>query len=211
MKKSFTVLSLLGALAGTASAAPYVLPSPQPGALTPYDWQPVYAIEGLYSIGDGDDAPDTYGIRGSFNLYNNAESTVRHQFNVNVGFETGDETFSDAYGSVNVDMWKLPVTVGYDINLAITDSVLLYAGGKAGYAWGNIELDSEGVTSDDTVGGFTFSVGGGLKIQCSDAVYVKAGYEFTRTYFDDCSFYGSAPSNVNMSQHVISLGIGCQF
>ena len=210
MKKCLSIITLLGALAGTASAAPYVLPSPQPGALTPYDMQPVYAIEGLYAIGDDGDDPDTWGVRGSFNLYSSADSTVRHQFNINVGYETGDESerVHDIY--TEVDMYKIPVTLGYDLNLALTDSFMIYLGGKAGYAFGDIDLTVEDQTWGDNAGGFTFSVGGGLKIQCSDSVYVKAGYEFTRTYFGDCNF-GGATQNVITGQHVISVGLGCQF
>lgn len=209
MKKCLSIITLLGALAGTASAAPYVLPSPQPGALTPYDMQPVYAVEGLYAIGD-DDTPDTWGVRGSFNLYSSADSTVRHQFNINVGYETGDESdYTDGIYS-KVDMYKIPVTAGYDLNLALTDSFMIYVGGKAGYAFGDMDITVENETWSETVGGFTFSVGGGLKIQCSDAVYLKAGYEFTRTYFGDSKFGGST-QNIIIGQHVISVGLGCQF
>ena len=205
MKKCLSIITLLGALAGTASAAPYVLPSPQPGALTPYDMQPVYAIEGLYAIGD-DDTPDTWGVRGSFNLYSSADSTVRHQFNINVGYETGDESeYSDGIYS-KVDMYKIPITAGYDLNIGLTDDIFLTIGGKAGYTMGEIETD----WGSDDIDGFTFRVGGGLKIQCSDAVYLKAGYEFTRTYFGDSKFGGST-QNIILGQHVISVGLGCQF
>ena len=209
MKKCLSIITLLGALAGTASAAPYVLPSPQPGALTPYDMQPVYAIEGLYAIGD-DSSVDTWGVRGSFNLYSNADSTVRHQFSINVGYEAGEETDKEDDISIKVEESKIPVTAGYDMNIALTDSFMLYIGGKAGYAFGDIDVTVEDETWGDSVGGFTFSVGGGMKIQCSDSVYVKAGYEFARTYYGDCGPKG-ATSNVITSQHVISLGIGCQF
>ncbi|MBQ4613937.1 MAG: porin family protein [Akkermansia sp.] len=211
MKKCLSIITLLGALSGVASAAPYVLPSPQPGALTPYDWQPVYAIEGLYSIADSSDDPDMWGVRGSLNLYSSADSIARHQFNINVGYETGDESYTpDGDINIEVDAYKIPVTVGYDINLALTDSFMLYAGGKAGYAFGDIDVTVDSTTYGDNAGGFTFSVGGGIKIQCSDAIYVKAGYEFTRTYFGDCNF-GGATQNVIMGHHVFSVGIGSQF
>lgn len=199
MKKLLSIATLLGALTGAASAAPYVLPSPQPGALTPYDIQPVYSIEGLYGIAQDSEDPDTWGVRGSLSLYSDASSDVRHQFTLSVAGQWGSET-NDA--GEDVDLFLLPVTLGYDFNLEIVDSVFLYAGAKAGYAWADLEVDSD----SKSTGGFTWSVGAGLKVQCSDSIYVKAGYEFGRTYFDDVrgkdEIYG---------QHVISVGVGCQF
>lgn len=192
MKKLLSIASILAALVGTASAAPYYLPSPQPGALTPYDMQPVYAIDAIYAVGDGD-MIDTYGVRGSFNLYNDAEGTFRHQFNVGVGYECGD----DKIDKIDTDIYLVPITAGYDLNIELADDIFLTIGGKAGYTMGEIETDGE----SDNIDGFTFRVGGGLKVQCSDAVYVRAGYEFGRTFTDPDNF----------GQHIISIGIGCQF
>lgn len=192
MKKLLSIASILAVLAGTASAAPYYLPSPQPGALTPYDMQPVYAIDAIYAVGDGD-MMDTYGVRGSFNLYNDAEGTFRHQFNVGVGYECGD----DKIDKIDTDIYLVPITAGYDLNIELADDIFLTIGGKAGYTMGEIEADGE----SDNIDGFTFRVGGGLKVQCSDAVYVRAGYEFGRTFTDPDNF----------GQHIISIGIGCQF
>lgn len=192
MKKLLSIASILAALAGTASAAPYYLPSPQYGALTPYDMQPVYAIDATYAIGDGD-MIDTWGVRGSFNLYNDAEGTFRHQFNVGVGYEFGDEKVDN----IDTDIYLIPITAGYDLNIELVDDLLLTLGGKVGYSMGEVETD---LGSDD-IDGFTFRVGAGLKIQCSEAVYVRAGYEFGRTYTDPDNF----------GQHIISIGVGCQF
>lgn len=192
MKKLLSIASILAVLAGTASAAPYYLPSPQPGALTPYDMQPVYAIDAIYAIGD-DDMMDTYGVRGSFNLYNDAEGTFRHQFNVGVGYEYGD----DKIDNIDTDIYLIPITAGYDLNIGLTDDIFLTIGGKAGYTMGEIETD----WGSDDIDGFTFRVGGGLKIQCSDAVYIRAGYEFGRTFTDSDNF----------GQHIITIGVGCQF
>ena len=193
MKKLLSIASILTALAGTASAAPYYLPSPQYGALTPYDMQPVYAIDAIYAVGDGE-MLDTWGVRGSFNLYNDAEGTFRHQFNVGVGYECGE----DKIDSINTEIYLIPVTAGYDLNIELTDGILLTIGGKAGYSMGKIK-DDEGYS--DNIDGFTFRVGGGLKVQCSEAVYIRAGYEFGRTFTDDDNF----------GQHIISVGVGCQF
>ena len=206
MKKHFTILMLLAALSGGASASPYVLPSAQPGALTPYDWQPVYAIEGLYSMGDSRHTPDTWGVRGSLNLYSNAINTVRNQFGLYAGFESG----SQSEHGLKVDMRKIPLTLGYDLNLALTDHFMIYMGGKTGYAFGHLKASNPHFSSSQHPGGFTFSLGGGIKYQCSESIYLKAGYEFSRTYFRDCHF-GSGSQRWTPSQHVISIGVGCLF
>ncbi len=206
MKQFLSAITLLGALAGAASAAPYVLPSPQPGALTPYDWQPVYAIEGLYSIAQDRDMPDTKGLRASLNLYNSGEDTFRHQFSLNVAPAWGSDDYTLPFGAKeDVDLFIMPVTLGYTLNIELTDSVMLYLGGKAGYAWSHSKVSVDDVSDSESAGGFTYSVGAGLKVQCSDSVYVQAGYEFGRSYLDynaDDVIYGA---------HTISLGIGAQF
>lgn len=198
MKKVLSLVTLLGVLSGAATAAPYVLPSNQPGALTPYDIQPVYSVEGLYAIADDSDDPDTAGVRLSFSLYSDAASDVRHQLKLSVAPMWGSEEYEDG---CDMDLFMAPVTVGYEANIELTDSTLLYLGAKAGYAWAEFE---DGDYSANT-GGFTFSVGGGLKFMCSDSVYLNVGYEFGRTYFD------KGDIDYIMGQHIISVGVGCQF
>lgn len=209
-------MALLAALAGTASAAPYVLPSPQPGALTPNDWQPVYAIEAIYSINDGPnsfmDVPDTWGVRGSFNLYSDASESIRHQFSLNAAPQWGTEKEHDRIIpglNEKLDVFLVPVTLGYDLNIGITDSVFLDLGAKAGYNFAHVDykVSGEGLSESDSsyIHGFTYSVGAGLKVQCSDAIYVRAGYEFGRTFFD------THDSKLNVNHHIISVGVGCQF
>lgn len=200
MKKLLSVVTLLGALSGAASAAPYVLPSPAGGALTPYDWQPVYSAEGLYSFAADSDDADLLGVRGSFSLYSNAESSVRHQFNVNIGYMAGDKSKE----GWKADFEMIPLTLGYNINLGLTDSVFVYLGAKAGYAW--LDVDFSGSTH--SFGGFTYSVGAGLKVQCSSSIYVNVGYEFGRTYFDTDR---PNTSHYIYGAHTVVLGIGCTF
>ncbi len=195
MKKLLSIASILAVLAGTASAAPYYLPAPQGGALTPYDMQPVYAIDAIYSIGD-DEMIDTWGVRGSFNLYNDAEGTFRHQFSLSAGYEIGDQA---VHGS-DVEVWQAPLLAGYDLNIELIDDVFLTVGAKGGYTLGEFEVD----TVANNFNGFTFRAGGGFKVQCSESTYVRVGYEFGRSYIHEkgASTFG---------QHVISLGVGCQF
>lgn len=208
MKKILSLVTLLGMMVGTASAAPYYMPQPAGGSLTPYDWQPVYSIEGVYSFVDGDSLPDTYGARLNFSLYNNAVSSVRHQFSINAGYESGSDTFTEEGFRFKTELSRIPITLGYDANIVLTDHVMLDLGAKAGYAFGEIEGKTDLGSISDTIGGFTFSLGAGIKIQCSESIYVKAGYEFSRT------FYGRAIDdefNANYGQHSIVIGVGALF
>ena len=224
MKKVLSLVTLLAALAGAASAAPYYLPSPAGGALTPYDWQPVYSVEAAYNFAEGDVAPDTYGARLNFSLYNNAASSVRHQFGITLGYEQGDHDvsvpYNDTDSKLNVELKRIPLTLGYDINLGITDSVFIDLGAKAGYAWGSIDStitedgNYEGASVKENLGGFTFSLGAGVKVQCSDSVYVKLGYEFSRTFFGKISspdFNYGEPRSLNYGNHSVVFSIGCLF
>ena len=205
MKKLLSTMTVLACLAGAANAAPYVLPENQPGALTVYDWTPEYGIDALYAIGDEDTVPDMWGARASFSLYSQQRASVRHQFSLNVAYETGDKTIKTAGYSIKNDMHVLPITLGYNVYLAMTDEVALYLGGKAGYTIGEAEYKAAQYKHTVDTDGFNFTVGAGLHIQCSDAVYVRLGYEFGRTYVDKHDVKG------NFGQHIISLGVGCQF
>ena len=186
MKKILSVVTLLAALSGAASAY-------QTGALTPYDMQPVYSVEGLYGITKGNETPDTYGGRLSFSMYSDAASDLRHQFTLSVAGLWGSQTCEDG---CDEDVQMIPVTVGYTANIEITDELLFTVGAKAGYAF--CEYNSE------SADGFTYSVGAGLKYMCSDAVYLQVGYEYSDTKI-------GVDEKDNYSQHIISVGVGCQF
>ncbi len=227
MNRFLPVLPLLGALVGTATAAPYVLPSPQPGALTPYDWQPVYTIEGLYSFAADENRTDTCGLRGSFNLYNTGTGTFRHQFNINVAAAWGNDRVNLSHllplpatplaeRHTRLGLFLMPVTMGYNLNIELLEDVMLYLGAKAGYAWSHgklkvTELSAEGQrfyhSHSRSAGGFTYSVGGGLKVQCSERLYVHVGYEYGRSYLN----YELEGRDLTYGTHTISLGIGRQF
>lgn len=200
MKKLLSTMTLLGVLSGAAVAAPYYTAVPAGGDLTPADVQPVYSIDAIYTIGDGDAELDMWGLRGSFNLYNSGMGNFRHQFNLNISPQWGDESgYCYEHNKCTVDVFMLPITAGYDLNIELTEDVLFYVGAKAGYNW--VQVDSR--HGDDSDGGFIWSVGAGLKFQCSDAVYIRAGYEFSRSYFKDI--------NVIYGAHSIILGVGVTF
>lgn len=193
MKKLLSIATLLAALSGAASAAPYVLPDNMPGNYTPYDMQPVYSVEGLYGIADESKGIDTYGARLRLSLYSDAATEFRHQFSINLAGMWGSED--------GADLFMMPVTAGYDLNIEMSDNVMFYIAGKAGYCFGDLDVGDYSADAN----GFTFSVGAGLKIQCSDSVYVNVGYEYARTYFD------TSDVDDEYGQHIISVGIGCQF
>lgn len=195
MNKFLSMTTVLSAL--SATAAPYYTAVPAGGELTPYDMQPVYTLEALYSAGENKGDPDMWGMRGSFNLYSNAFDTIRHQFNLNIAPEWG--TMNTEHE--DADCFLMPLTAGYDLNLEIAEDVFFYMGGKAGYGW--MQLDTHHGNQDG--GGFSWSVGAGLKFQCSKDVYVKAGYEFGRTHFSHGDLNG------NIGTHTFSLGVGCTF
>lgn len=199
MKKSLLAFGLLAALSMSASAAPYVLPTPQPGALTPYDWQPTYQIEGLYGVASPSETyTDMWGARLSLNLYSNQEAAFRHQWSLNVAGMWGDETKD----GIKRDQFMLPVTLGYDLNIALTDDILFYLDGKAGVAISDMKWKQEATAKEwkEDKTRFTFLVGAGFKIIASDAIQIKAGYEYQRAYFEK-----------NLGMHVISLGVGVTF
>lgn len=195
------------ALALPGLAAPYVLPSPQTGALTPYDWHPMYGIESIYGISTND-MPNTWGVRGSFNLYSNAENRWRHQFSLQGAYLEGSDDVVLHHSRRHADqkIWSVPMTAGYDLNFGLVDKLFLDIGGKAGYALGQYRLKDNHARRryEDSFGAFTFSVGAALKVQAGESIMVKLGYEYARTYIH--TEYARS-----FSQHVISLGVSSVF
>lgn len=201
MKKLLPILTIIAALSGSASA--YVPAYYAPGSLTPADWQPTYNVEALYAFGEHD-VPDAWGIRGSFCLYDSGEGAVRHQFSINVASEWGSDNDRFEGKKIDQDLWMLPVTAGYDLNVGLTDTVFLDLGAKAGWATGNYKESGEFGSDKTHFNGFTMGVGAGLKFICGERIYVKLGYELNRTFISD-------NVGVNINQHVITAGIGTQF
>ena len=193
MKKKFILLCLL---CGSASAAPYYLPTPEPGALTNEDWQPTIRLEGLYAIG-ASHTPDTVGFRLGQNLYSPGDSSIRHEFGIQIApqWSTGDH---------HQDIFLAPLTGGYTLNLGITDNIDIFLGGKAGWAFGHLKDNFPIHHDSGSFNGFTFSVGGGLKIRCSERLYAQMGYEFGRTY-PHTRHHGA------LGQHILTAGLGWQF
>ncbi len=196
MKKSLITLCLLGSC---ASAAPYYLPTPAPGALTNYDWQPTVRLEGLYAIG-ASHTPDTAGFRLGQNLYSPGDSSIRHEFGMQIAPQWG----SGHSHHCHQDIFMAPLTGGYTLNLGLTEDVYLYLGGKAGWAFGRLKDEAPTHRESGSFNGFTFSAGGGLKVRCSERLYAQVGYEYGRTY-PHTRHHG------DWGQHIITAGLGWQF
>lgn len=200
MKNLLIYLSLLS---GAACAAPYYLPTPPSGGLTPYDWQPTHRLEGLYSIGSGH-TPDTAGFRLGMHLYNTGAESIRHEFGMSAAPQWGDGHTHRHDWRTQQDIFMVPLTAGYTLNLELAENTFLYLGGKAGWAWGHYKERSAVHHEKGSFNGFTFSAGAGLKYECSDRLYLQAGYEYGRTYSD-------THHNDIWSQHIISAGLGWRF
>ena len=179
MKKNLIFLTTLCCSAG---AAPYYLPQPAGGALTPYDWQPTWRVDALYAIGSGHTI-DTAGFRTGLELYNNGDSPIRHQFGTCVGPQWGTEHRHH----IRRKLCTIPLTLGYTLNIGLTDNFFLFLGGKAGWALGHYKERSATHRISESCHGFTFAARGkgeALALQKRDV----GGYiSFSLAFIGVCS------------------------
>ena len=206
MKK--TLIALL-ALAGIAAAGTEETITLQAAPQTACSWQPEFGIDYLHGIGSGDHEIDMQGFRASIGMTYNANSTFSHQFSLNAGYEFGeDEAHIGDIFSYKQEVSKTTVTLGYDLNCAVSDKWKLFVGAKAGYASNHYETEVQNVFSaSGTMDGYTYSVGGGVKYQISETANLKAGYEFHRSFYGNNGNVG----NIIINQHIISVGLGFKF
>lgn len=209
MKK--TLIALL-ALAGIAAAGTNEEVITMPEAKTACTWQPEFSLEYLYGHADCSDEMDTQGIRASIGTTLNTNSAFSHTFSLNLGYDWGDKADIVTGDSANLEENKTTITLGYDLNYALTDKVTLYVGAKAGYATGELELSipARNVAAKEDLEGFTYSVGGGVKYQITENVHLKAGYEFNRSHFGRI-IGPDNQGNYLPCLHVFSVGVGYQF
>ena len=208
MKK--TLIALL-ALAGIAAAGTEETITLQPAPQTACTLKPEFGIEYLYGHSDCSDEMDTQGIRASIGTTLNTNSAFSHTFSLNLGYDWGDKADIVKGNSANLEENKTTITLGYDLNYALTDKVTLYVGAKAGYATGEIEFSrpARNFAVKDDLEGFTYSVGGGVKYQITENVHLKAGYEFNRSYLGH--FGPNKEENYIPCLHVFSVGVGYKF
>lgn len=206
MKK--TLIALL-ALAGIAAAGTEETITLQPTPQTACTWQPEFSLEYLYGHADCSDEMDTQGIRASIGTTLNTNSAFSHTFSLNLGYDWGDKADIVNGNSANLEENKTTITLGYDLNYALTDKVTLYVGAKAGYATGELELTARNFAVKEDLEGFTYSVGGGVKYQITENVHLKAGYEFNRSYLGHIG--PNQEENYLPCLHVFSVGVGYKF
>ena len=205
MKK--TLIALL-ALAGVAVAGTNEEVITLQPAQTACTWQPEFSLEYLHSVTEHNDEIATQGVRANFSVIRNTNSAFSHQFSLSASYEYGDEHVGVDEFQGEMDETKTTLTLGYDLNYAITDKFKVFVGAKAGYATTDVELKVPAynlkLTAD--MEGFTASVGGGVKYQITESINVKAGYEFGRYFMGHYE-----EENIIFNQHIISVGVGYKF
>lgn len=210
MKTIISTIILGVGMASSAMASNYYQSAQTYGAYNAHDLQPIYSIDALHALGK-DNLFDMSGARLGFNLYSNMDESFRHQFSLNLGYLTGSDDLSYMGIAFEGDATLMPVTLGYDMNIELSDSVLLNIGGKAGVVFGDFEaslhtpMGKHSLSDDQTA--FTCSVGAGLKFILSEQVHLKVGYEYSRSHFD----HEVRDLMGILGQHVISLGFGVRF
>jgi opacity protein-like surface antigen len=205
MKK--TLIALL-ALAGVAAAGTEETITLQPAPQTACTLQPEFSIEYLHGYADHKGEVDTDGIRAGFSIYTKTDSKFSHQFSLNLGYEWGDVSESHDGIIGKLDETKTSLTLGYDLNYALTEKFTVFVGAKAGWSLCDYEFSVPHYNFkwEQDIDGFTYSIGAGVKYQITESVHVKAGYEFNRIYLGD--FFGE---NIIPNMHVISVGLGYKF
>ena len=207
-----TLIALL-ALAGVAVAGTNEEVITMPEAKTACTLKPEFGIEYLYGHADHTGEVDTDGVRASIGTTLNTNSAFSHTFSLNLAYEWGDTSESHGQdGSGHLDETKTAITLGYDLNYAITDKFKVFVGAKAGWSFCDYEFSvpKHNFKWEQEMDGFTYSVGAGIKYQVTESISVKAGYELNRTYYGECG-PAEARHNIIPCLHVISVGVGYKF
>jgi opacity protein-like surface antigen len=210
MKK--TLIALLP-LAGITAAGTEETITLQPAPQTACTWQPEFSLEYLHGSADHKGEVDTDGIRAGFSIYTNTDSKFSHQFSLNLGYEWGDISESHDDGIIGkLDETKTSLTLGYDLNYALTEKFTVFVGAKAGWSLCDYEFSVPHYNFkwEQDMDGFTYSIGAGVKYQITESVHVKAGYELNRTYYGECG-PAEARHNIIPCLHIISVGVGYKF
>ena len=221
MKKSCALFAILALLTTGASAAPRAGAPATPSVsldtqrYSEHDSASYLGADAVYTIAGEREHPDIYGCRMSYNLYDNDHDRVRHMFNVNLTMQKGTETCTKAGGFSNwhvpgytppydIELTILPITAGYDLNLAITDKTMFFCGVKAGLAIAKVEISGHGQEHKDNSIGITYAFGAGLRYQCNEFLMLRLGYELSQMYLDHIA-------GNNYLGHSFLLGAGCSF
>ncbi len=199
MKKLHTLMIILGALAGTATATE---PAATTAATTP-QWQKLVTIDVINNSATEDEFDiDTTGIRIAGSLYSISGEKHHHQFTLAIAPAWGSE--EEPEFDYEQDVTITPITLGYSLNYDIDDKIVVYAGAKLGYIKATIE-DNYGWEDDAT--GLTYGFGFGIKYMCTDKIFVQAGYEYNCATLE----FNDIEEEVDYGSHTISAGVGFKF
>lgn len=224
MKNVLIPICVTGALVGSAFAAPVAnsdksLTTPDP-TIAEFSKEMVAAlppasveVAAVSAISDASDMPNLWGPRFTFSLYQQAKAKWTHEFNANLSFLWGDESYAGSPTiSTTAEMFEMPMTLGYNAHYAISDKLSAYAGATLGinYLQMDYKQTGHGKMKEREVG-FKWGIGTGLVYNLKENVFVEFSYEFARTYCDREQPNEYCHSDKVTGQHILSLGVGYRF
>ncbi len=104
-------------------------------------------------------------------------------------------------GTVETEVTQIPITLGYTLNIKLSDSVTLAPSTRIGYYKSNVTCDAYDIDEDDS--GFHWAAGLALKFHVSESAFIQTGVEFGLWDAGDDS---DVAKTLNFS-----LGLGWQF
>jgi opacity protein-like surface antigen len=181
-----------------------------------------FGITGIYGTSSAKiseldfDFPDLAGGIIDFHI-DVPNETVTHEFSLNLGFMTGDEsrTYTNGrdYLNLKLEHDSNTVTVGYKLIVPTNDWLDVYVGAKLGASFNKLELKGsyDGESASETVHHdcFTASVLAGLRFNVTERVNINLGYELyipTGDWYDEDGY-----SISTKPYHCVTLGVGVNF
>lgn len=149
------------------------------------------SLKGVYSFCNdevcGVELPDLKGAQ--LGLHTNIQgASVYHELSLNVGLLYGSKSQDRSYGTgVKVEQRIIPVTLGYTLNLSLTETTTFFLGGKAGMLHYEQKVHHpEGLSYGESGG--TLGAQIGLKFAFTEKANFVLGYELNR-YFSNVEAY----------------------
>ncbi len=199
MKKTFTFLSLMAAMA-TSAVAGTVAIAPAP-VLPETTWQPAVAFDAVCALADQSVNPDLWGGRITFSMYKALDEKLTQEIDFSVAALKGNKH----YLGTKLDVGQIPFTLGYSLDYRIAEKWTAFAGAKIGFTHFDAEVSDGACKVDDADIGFHWGLDAGLKYELKKNVDIVLTYEFRRVYadLDDKMPY----PNVNVGYHILSAGL----
>lgn len=169
--------------------------------------------------------PNTVGVRFGGSVYIPAREKVIHEFNVSAAPQWGSKTSSYSYydgwnsvcGSEKIDMFNVPLMLGYKLHYSLSEKMSAHIGGRVGYTLIDADDTYSGYVNGYYIrgkedagidGGFTFAVGAGISYQFAENRTFSFGYEFQNM---EVSFDEPDMEDTHIGQHIISAGMNVRF